>query len=89
LAFYYIGERNFDAAERFAIAIKQDLKQLVGMPGMGAMREFSNPRLAGIRTWPVKGFNNYLIVYRATSQTFEFLALIHGARDIESALLKP
>jgi len=84
-----LGEQNFDAAQRFVIAVDQDLKQLAAMPGRGAMREFENPALAGIRSWPVSGFQNYLIIYRTHPGILEFLALIHGARDIENVLLDP
>ena len=64
----------------------QDLKQLAEMPGMGPSRTFINPRLAGVRSWPVSGFENYLMFYRPTEHTLEFLRLIHGARDIDTAM---
>ena len=54
------------------------------MPGMGVSREYGNPRLKGMRMWPVPGFKNYLIFYRATETELEVLRVLHGARDIES-----
>jgi toxin ParE1/3/4 len=59
------------------------------MPGMGALREFSDPRLLGVRRWSVSGYRNFLIFYRTRADTLQFLRLIHGAQDIETALLNP
>lgn len=81
--FVYIGERNFDAAERFEAAVRDDLKQLAAMPGMGALRDFPNARLLGMRSWPVKGFENHLIFYRPVSDGIEVIRIIHGARDLD------
>jgi toxin ParE1/3/4 len=88
VAFVYIGERNFDAAERFLAAVNEDLARIRSMPGMGAMREFDDPRLRDLRSLPVSGFRNYLIFYRVSADRVEFLRLIHGARDLETALLE-
>ena len=84
--FVYLGERNMGAAERFLQALDADLKRLAEMPGMGPTREFQDERLAGIRSWPVSGFRDYLIFYRPVSDQFQALRVIHGARDLERAL---
>jgi toxin ParE1/3/4 len=84
-----LGERNFDVANRFLSAVNNDVRKLAEMPGMGAIREFDNPTLTDIRSWPVSGFRNYLIFYRVRRDTLEFMRLIHGAQDIEAALLSP
>jgi plasmid stabilization system protein ParE len=83
--FVFIGEDNLDSAQRFLRALNEDLKKLAEMPGMGAIRTFQNPKLDGVRSWPVSGFRNDLIFYRATSTELQFLRVIHGARDIERA----
>ena len=81
--FVFIGEQNLDAAERFLRALNADLTKLAEMPGMGAIRHFSDPRLKDVRSWPVTGFRDYLLVYRPAASRIEALRLIHGARDIE------
>jgi toxin ParE1/3/4 len=86
LTFVYLGERNYEVAERFLKSVDKDLKQLAELPGMGALRHFTNPKLAGIRSWPISDFNNYLLFYRHTATTLEFLRLIHGAMDLEVIL---
>jgi toxin ParE1/3/4 len=53
------------------------------MPGMGAMREFSNPAHKGIRSWPITDFENYLIFYRPIDDGIEVVPILHGARDID------
>lgn len=81
--FIYIGEDNLDAAERFLDAVEDALGKLSDMPGMGRLREFTIPELRDVRSWPVRGFENYLIFYRATERRLEVLRVIHGARDID------
>ena len=84
--FVYIGEQNMDAAERFLRALNDDIKKLSDMPGMGARREFTSRQLANLRSWPISGFENYLIFYRFDKETLQILRVIHGARDLERAL---
>ena len=81
--FIFIGEDNLDAAERFLDAVEDALGKLSDMPGMGRLREFTIPELRDVRSWPVRGFENYLIFYRATERRLEVLRVIHGARDID------
>jgi toxin ParE1/3/4 len=84
--FVYIGEQNFDAAERFLRALNEDIHRLAEMPGMGPEREFQDPGLRGTRSLPVSGFTNYLLFYSFDSQELRILRVIHGARDLERAL---
>jgi toxin ParE1/3/4 len=73
-----------DAAAKFLDALERDYLKLLRMPGMGAKREFENPRFVDLRSWPVSGFRNYLIFYRRISSGIEIVRVLHGARDIES-----
>jgi len=52
------------------------------MPGMGRTRSFKHKDLAGLRSWKVEGFSNYLIFYFARPNGVEILRVIHGARNI-------
>lgn len=72
------------AAEAFLRAVAADARKLADAPGMGGLRDFQDPRLAGIRSWPVSGFNNYLLFYRATDAELQVLRVLHGARDIDA-----
>jgi len=82
--FAYIAADNLDAAIRFLDAIEDALDKLARMPGMGRIRDFADPRLAGLRSWPIKGFKNYLIFYRPILDGIEVLRILHGARDIDA-----
>ena len=59
-------------------------RRLAANPGLGRLRKFRNPRLKGVRSWLVSGFDNYLIFYRAVPGGIEVLHVYHGARDIEA-----
>lgn len=82
----YIGSGSPISAERFLEAAEAAFESLAAMPGMGALREVMNPRLAGLRSWPITGFRNYLIFYRPTRRGIRILRVLHGARDIENLL---
>ena len=86
--FVYIGDQNMDAAERFLFAFDADVKRFATMPNIGSIRTFDHPKLANIRSWPISGFENYLIFYRTTEAEIQILRVIHGARDIERVLNK-
>jgi hypothetical protein len=57
----YIAIDNMDAAGRFIEAACGTFQELAQMPGMGWKREFSQARLGELRTFRVKGFENYPI----------------------------
>jgi len=76
----YLG---FTAGRRFRDAIRKDSETLAQWPGFGTLREFENPLLAGVRSWRVSKFKNYLIFFRPIEGGVEILHISHGARDIE------
>jgi toxin ParE1/3/4 len=80
----FIGEQNLDAAERLLRAVNDDLKRIAAMPGIGARRESTNPKMNGVRSLPVSGFKKYLLFYKATADRVELLRVIHGARDLDA-----
>ena len=80
----FIAQDNPDAATRVVDAAYETFTVLAATPGLGRLRKFRNPRLKGVRSWLVSGFDNYVIFYRATSEGIEVLHVYHGARDIES-----
>jgi toxin ParE1/3/4 len=46
-------------ARRFLAAVVDSIDALLAMPEAGPPRPSSNPRLAGLRAWPVKGFDEF------------------------------
>lgn len=81
--FVFLGENaSIDVARRFLQSANSSLQALAKMPEMGPSRTFRDPRFAGVRMWPVRGFERYLIFYRPIENGIELLRVLHGARDI-------
>lgn len=88
-AYLYIAEDGVEAAERLLAAARSDMRKLADMPGMGASREYSRPELRDVRSWPIKGFRNYLIFFRPVPDGIEVLRVLHGARDVDAIMGQP
>lgn len=84
--FEFIGKNNSDAAERFLDAAEAAFERLARMPKMGAPREYLDPRLAGLRMWPIAEFPRELIFYRPVEDGIEVVRVLHSSRDIEAVL---
>ena len=79
----YIARDSIDAAHRFLDAADSTFRDLLDFPGMGPVRDVGNERLGELRSWAVRGFANYLIFYRVTTEAIEIVRVLHGARDID------
>ena len=83
----YIAADSLDHAIRFLFAARQTMEFLTTSPRAGAEYELaSGRRLKGLRKWGVRGFRNYLILYRVGNETIEIVRVVHGARDIPTLL---
>ena len=80
----FIAQDNPDAATRVVEAAHETFKTLADSPGLGRLHQFRNPRLKGIRSWRVSGFDNFLIFYRSIPEGIQVLHIYHGARDIQA-----
>jgi plasmid stabilization system protein ParE len=49
-------------------------------PGIGRLRSFSLP---GIRSWPIKEYPNYLIVYLPRPHSVQIIGVLHGSMNLE------
>ena len=79
----FIARDNPDAATRVIEAVGDTFKAVAATPNLGVARKYRNPRLRGVRSFPVSGFQNYLVFYRPISDGIEVLHVYHGARDLE------
>lgn len=77
---------NIEAADRFLESAYGTFQELARMPGMGRLRHFPQARLRELRSFRVKGFENYLIFYCPVSDGIEVFHILHGARDLEKIL---
>jgi toxin ParE1/3/4 len=82
----YIARDHVDVALRFLEAAEAAFSQLADLPDIGRRRQFRHPALAGVRSWPVPGFEKHLIFYRLNPGRVEVLRVLHSARDLDSLL---
>lgn len=84
---WYLVERDApEAAFRFVEAVEESVATLVTMPEMGTPKQLKNPALSGLRSWPVKGFEDILIFYLVQGETLRVVRVLHGRRDINRIL---
>jgi plasmid stabilization system protein ParE len=80
---YYLDEKDAPAAaQRFLDAVESAIDALCRMPGMGAPRQFVNPRLAGLRSWHLSGFPAMRIYYIHSGDVIRIVRILHGKRDV-------
>jgi len=78
---YYLGERNFSAARRFARSVNATIQMLLRSPELGERWQFDPTGQMRYRT--VIDFKNYLIFYRRVDDVLEIVRILHGARDYD------
>ena len=78
----WFEELNPDVADKFFTALNQTFTELRRHPALGRPRA----SLAGIRSWRLRGFENYLVFYRLAEGEIRILAVLHGARDLPRIL---
>jgi len=85
--FLYLSERNPQAALRFDEAVSAAFAKIKkeGQPGARLLL----PALdhLELRFYRPKGFKNYIIVFRLAGDTIYISRILHGAQDIETAVL--
>ena len=84
--FIFIGQANPDAAERFLDAAQTTFATLARFPLMGRAWRSGHAELSVVRVWSIQRFRNYLVFYRPFRNGIEVLRVLHGARDLGSAL---
>ena len=82
----FLGQDNPVVAQKFLEAAQQVFAKLAQMPGLGRLREFEDPRLAGLRSYLITHFENYIVFYLLTDAGIEVIRVLHGAQDIEEHL---
>lgn len=77
-----IAKDNPMAAEEFVHAADASFEFLARFPQSGDLIRTRKKHLRGVRLWQVRGFRNYVILYRATDAELEILTVFHGARNL-------
>jgi plasmid stabilization system protein ParE len=83
----WYAERGFPAiARRFHAAALDAIDALATMPGAGPPKPTGNPRLSGLRSWPIKGFDEFHVYYLVRPELLTIVRVLHGKRDIGAIL---
>jgi toxin ParE1/3/4 len=86
---HYLGHYVPAVADRFLDAVNESIDSVVAMPDAGTPKQFDNPRLKGLRTWSVKGFDEFRIYYLISDDLLIVVRVLHGRRDVRSLLEEP
>jgi toxin ParE1/3/4 len=73
-------------AQRFLAAVQSAVSTICQRPGIGAPKLIENPKLAGLRSWPVAGFTSIRIYYLVAGNNLRVIRVLHGKRDINPML---
>ncbi|MDQ0473651.1 type II toxin-antitoxin system RelE/ParE family toxin [Labrys wisconsinensis] len=83
---WYLDDAGATVAERFLNAVQTSVDIVTSQPGIGAPRFLANPLLAGLRSWPVKGFAALRIYYLVQPEHVIVVRILHGQRDVGAIL---
>jgi toxin ParE1/3/4 len=73
-------------AERFIDAVDKTIAKLTKRPRIGAPKKLKDPRLQGLRAWPVTGFEAVRIYYLVSEGVLRVVRVLHGKRDVDRLL---
>lgn len=84
---YYLVEQDHpQVAQRFLSAVRITIKGIIRMPQGGTPKRLSREALRGLRSWPVKGFEDLRVYYLAHEGGVRVVRVLHGKRDINNIL---
>jgi len=84
----FIGRDSLAAELRFYEGAEATFKRLAEMPGLGRERsELAHERLRGLRSFPIRDFENWLAFHRPTPHGIDVIRVLHGARDLSAVLM--
>jgi toxin ParE1/3/4 len=73
-------------ALRFSAAVVAAFEALSARPRAGRPRKTDNPALAGLRTWPVKGFPEARVYYLLQTDLLVIVRVLHSKRNTDAIL---
>jgi len=83
--FVSFGEQtSVELAERYLAAAAATCRGLVDHPLSGIVVDSDIARLNGLRRFPVRGFEKYLVFYLPRLGGIDVIRVLHGARDIDN-----
>jgi plasmid stabilization system protein ParE len=80
---YFAAIQAEDVALRFLDALDETIAFIEEFPDLGSPWESSRPRRAGLRFRLVKGFENYVVLYRHDDLQIHVLRAVHSSQNID------
>jgi toxin ParE1/3/4 len=81
-AAYYYRQGSPETADRWVDQVLATFRFLAQHPGIGAPWPTRRRRFAGLKTWPVDGFEQFIVFYRPIERGIEVLRVLRGTRDL-------
>ncbi len=81
---WYLQEAGASVADQLLDAVEAAFETPRRMPDVGSPRQFKNPLLAGLRSWPIPGFPAIRAYYIHTGDSIRIVRVLHGKRDVHS-----
>jgi len=83
----FIAGDSVNAANRVESAIFSACLRLANHPMLGSKR--SEITALPVRFWTVPRFPSFIVVYRPDTRPLQVVAILHGKRNLKSALDEP
>jgi toxin ParE1/3/4 len=84
---YYFDLELPEIGDRFLAAVNNAVSAALRTPKAGAPKRVRNPRLAGLRSWPVKGFDEFRVYYIVhDNDVLAVIRVLHDKRDVGTIL---
>ena len=83
---YFDNEHAEPAALRFVDAVDETIDAIADFPDPGSSWESSRPKREAMRWRLVKGFENYLVLYRRDEDRVYVTRIVDGRRNLEELL---
>ncbi|HEU0049342.1 MAG TPA: type II toxin-antitoxin system RelE/ParE family toxin [Nitrososphaera sp.] len=84
--YYLVQEDSPVTAERFLKQVRIAINQLRKAPRIGQTKLLKNPKLSGLRSWPVNGFRLIRIYYVVRDCGLLVIRVLHSKRDVNMML---
>src|SRR2546423_1519627 len=81
-----IAQDNLTAALRFYDRAQETFDRIALWPHIGARHRAGNEALKQLRSYPIRGYRNYLVFYLPSPDGAEILHVIHGARELDGII---
>ena len=86
--YYLVSQDKPEVAGRFLSAVRSTMERIIRTPQVGSPKHFSREGLRGLRSWPVRGFEDLRVYCLAGKDWVEVIRVLHGKRDITKILEK-